>query len=68
MEISIRKNNPDTFHYLSISSYEGPYISTQKLVFVLNRYASYAAQPSQTYGQSAQVRFNISVLLSDCDG
>lgn len=28
-------------------------------LFVFNRYAAYAAQPSQNYAQSAQVRFII---------
>lgn len=32
------------------------YITTNKIFFYFNyRYASYAAQPSQNYGQSAQV-------------
>lgn len=36
-----------------------------------SRYASYAAQPSQSYGQSAQVRFHIDhnfskIYISSC--
>lgn len=38
--------------------------SCAQLVF-FNRYASYAGQPSQNYGQSAQVRFVI-VWLFNC--
>lgn len=30
--------------------------------FLFNRYASYAGQPSQTYGQSAQVRVDIVIF------
>lgn len=41
-----------------MSWFWGDHIFLQK-TFGFYRYASYAAQPSQSYGQSAQVRFNI---------